>query len=125
MNDREIIIRNYVAGYNAYDVEKMVTDLDENIIFENIQDGKTTLLINGLPAFKVQAQQALTFFSERTQIIKSFTHLESSCKVEIDYRAILAMDLSESLTTGQELKLKGTSIFEFNGHKINKLTDIS
>lgn len=125
MNDREIIIRNYVAGYNAYDVEKMVADFDEHIIFENILDGKTTLIITGLIAFKIQAQQALTYFSERMQIIKSFTDLESSCKVEIDYRAILATDLSESLTKGQELKLKRTSIFEFNGHKINKLTDIS
>lgn len=125
MNHREIMIKNYVTGYNTCDVEKMVADFDENVIFENIHDGHTTLLIAGLSAFKVQAQQALTYFSERMQIIKSFTHSENSCTVEIDYRAILAMDLSESLTTGQELKLKGTSIFEFNGHKISKLTDIS
>ena len=125
MTEREEIIKNYVAAYNEFDVDRMVRDLDGNVIFENISDGETNVRLLGLSAFTEQAEQAASFFSERTQTIKSFKHTDDETEVELDYSAVLAVDLPDGLKEGEELKLAGKSIFTFANGKIVKLRDIS
>ncbi|MCC9071560.1 nuclear transport factor 2 family protein [Flavobacterium sp. F-65] len=125
MSTREKIIQSYIDGYNQFDIDKMTTDFDETIVFENIQGGETNMTLTGLTAFKEQAEQAKTYFSTRTQTITSFKHLKDETEIEIDYFAILGMDFPNGFKKGQELNLKGKSIFEFTADKISKLTDIS
>lgn len=125
MTEREKIIKKYIVGYNEFDTDKMVTDLDDNIVFENIQNGVTNRSLTGLKAFRQQAEQAKAYFSERTQTIKSFKHSDNVTEIEIDYNAILGIDFPNGLQTGQELNLSGKSIFVFKADKIIKLTDIS
>jgi len=124
MTNREMIIKRYIDSYNSFDVVNMVADFDDNIIFENIQNGETNMSLVGLTAVKQQAEQAKAYFSERTQTIKSFNHADSRCEIEIEYKAILAMDFPNGLKKGQELNLSGISVFEFPGDKIIRLTDI-
>lgn len=125
MTDREKIIKNYINGYNQFNIDKMVADFDENVVFENIQNDEINMSLKGRTAFEQQAEQAKTYFSERTQIIKSFNHIDNRCEIEIAYNAILAMDFPNGLKKGQELNLIGKSVFEFENDKIIKLTDIS
>lgn len=125
MNTREQIIANYIEGYNTFNIDKMVADFDEQIVFENISNGETNLSLSGLSAFIQQAEQAKTYFTERTQTIRSYSHQSNQTEIEIDYRAVLAVDLPNGLQKGDELKLQGRSVFEFSGNKIVKLTDIS
>lgn len=123
--NREIIIQNYVDGYNQFDIEKMVADFDDKIIFENIQNNEINLSLNGVMAFKQQAETAKTYFTERIQTIKSFKHFDNRTEIDIDYFAVLAIDFPNGLTKGQKLNLSGKSVFVFEGNKIIKLTDIS
>lgn len=125
MINKEKIIKNYIEGYNQFDVEKMAIDFDDSIIFENIQNGKKNMSLTGLTAFRKQAEQTKSYFTKRTQTIKSFVHSENRTEIEIDYHAILGMDFPNGLKKGQDLNLTGKSIFEFDGDKIIKLTDIS
>jgi hypothetical protein len=125
MNNRESIIKNYIEGYNQFDIDKMVENLDSTIVFENITNGVTTMSLRGIEAFKQQAERAKLYFSERTQIIKSLVCQKDESIVEIDYRATLATDLPNGLKKGEELRLQGRSIFLFSGNKIVALTDIS
>jgi hypothetical protein len=125
MKSRENIIYNYIAGYNEFDINKMTSDLDEAIVFEHLSSGEVTMLLVGLEAFKKQAEQAKSYFSVRTQTIKSYKHQADETEIEIDYDAVLAMDFPNGLKKGNELKLQGRSIFKFSNDKIIKLTDIS
>ena len=125
MQDRERLINNYIDGYNQFDIDKMVSDFDENIVFENISNGVRTMSLTGLKAFKEQAEQAKNYFSERTQTIQSFTHRKDETEIEINYTAILAMDFLNGLKKGEALQLQGRSIFKFSGNRIIGLTDIS
>lgn len=125
MKNRELIINNYIDGYNEFNIDKMVADLDDTIIFENIQGGETNLVITGLEAFKEQAEKAATYFSERTQTISSIKHLEKTTEIEINYNATLRIDLENGMKKGQQINLKGISIFEFQDGKIIRLTDKS
>lgn len=125
MNGREKTILNYIEGYNQFDIGKMVADFEENIIFENIQNGVKNMTLIGLKDFIQQAEEVKSYFSKRTQTVKSFDHHDNTTEIEIDYSAVLGMDFPNGLKKGQELNLTGKSIFEFEGEKIIRLTDIS
>ncbi len=123
--EREEIIRQYIEAYNGFDIGKMLENLDQNILFKNISQGEVNLSLEGLSAFKTQAEQARNFFSSRKQSIESIEHTQDETEIRIDYQAVLAVDLPNGFQKGDELNLKGKSIFKFRGNKIIELTDMS
>jgi hypothetical protein len=125
MNDRETIVKNYIEGYNQFNSDKMFVDFDEHVVFENIQNAELNMSLMGLKALRDQAEQAKRYFTTRRQTITSFKHSGDETEIEIDYFAILAIQLPNGLKKGDELNLKGKSIFKFLNNKIIKLTDIS
>jgi hypothetical protein len=124
MNERrEKIIRNYIEGYNEFDVEKMTHDFNDEKVFQNIQDEKVSMTLNGISDFKKQAEQAKSYFETRKQKVTSISHNHNETEIEIDYSAVLAIDFPNGLKKGHKLELKGTSIFTFKDNKIMQLTD--
>jgi hypothetical protein len=125
MEERERIIKNYIDGYNQFDLDKMVADFDDQIVFENHQNGEVTMTLIGLKAFREQAEQAKSYFTKRTQTIRSIKHLTDESEVKIDYHAVLAMDFPNGMKKGDELNLQGKSVFMFLDNKVIRLTDVS
>jgi len=125
MQEREQMIQAYVEAYNRFDVEGMLVHLDENIQFENISNGEVTLSLIGKEAIRQQAEQSKGYFSERCQTITSFKHENNLCEIEVDYEAVLDIDLPMGLKKGDRIQLDGRSVFQFENDKIIALTDIS
>ena len=126
MNEqREQIIRNYIDGYNNFDIEKMTRDFKDEILFQNIQNKEVNMILNGITAFKQQAEQAKSYFETREQRIIAIKHDITETEIEIEYLAVLAMDFPNGLKKGQKLELTGKSIFKFQDNKIVQLIDIS
>lgn len=125
MNNREKIIAHYIQGHNEFDTIKMSEHLHPSLLFENIQNGVVTMSLNGLEAFLQQAEEAKSYFTTRKQTVISMVHSEYKTEVEIDYEAVLAMDFPNGMKKGDELRLKGKSVFEFRDGKIVKIRDIS
>lgn len=125
MTNKEQIIHNYIEAYNQFDIDKMIADFDESVVFESIQNGETNLTLNGIKEFAIQAEKAKEYFSERKQTITSLIQDEITAIVDIDYHAVLAIDFPNGLKAGQELNMKGRSVFQFSDDKIVKLTDMS
>ncbi len=125
MIERQQKIQNYIEAYNQFDIERMVADFDESIVFENIQNGQINLILNGIKEFTTQAEKAKEYFSVRKQTITSLIHDEITTIAEINYYAVIAMDLANGLKAGQELNMKGRSIFQFSDNKIVRLADMS
>lgn len=126
LNDRSEKIFRYLDAYNKMEVENMIADFSDDIIFQNVMNGEKTMELQGIEEFKKQAIEALSYFSEREQSIETMTHSHSSTEIVINYRTIAAMDFPNGLKKGDEITLKGKSNFEFSEDgKISKLTNIS
>lgn len=120
------IIVHYINAYNAFKPKDMCKNIAEDVVFENINDGNITMSLKGKDAFLEQAMSVLDLFSSRKQTITSILHRNNISEITIDYEAKLAKDLPNGLKKGQELRLKGKSIFEFSEDgKIAKLVDVS
>lgn len=117
------LIEDYLAFYNAFDIEGMKSLLHDDVQFKNMSGGKSTLLANGIGAFDAAAKQSAKFLTEREQTITSFEEDGDAINAYIDFRAVLAMDLPSGQKTGDTLNLKGISAFTIVDGKITTLTD--
>ncbi len=126
LSDRTKKIFKYLVAYNEMNVESMIADFTDDIIFQNVMNGEKTMELRGIEEFKRQSIEALSYFSEREQSIESIAHNSSSTEITISYRAIAAINFPNGLKKGDEVNLKGKSIFEFSEDgKISRLTDIA
>lgn len=125
MTEREIAIKEYISGYNSFDIQAMTKHLSLSITFDNIQNDKITMHIEGIEEFTNQAETAKAYFSERKQTISNFVHYPDRTEVDINYYGILAMDFPNGLTKGDSINLNGKSVFYFDGSSITKIVDIS
>ncbi|WP_271784425.1 nuclear transport factor 2 family protein [Aquimarina algiphila] len=119
------MIENYVTSYNEFYIDGMLKNLDRKIVFENMSNGKVDFRTEGILEFKNQAESAKHYFKQRKQIIKSWRFDKQNVIIEIDYKAILAIDLPNGLKTGEILEVKGKSEFKFENGKIRSITDKS
>ena len=119
------LIKAYVTAYNNFDIDGMLKNLHQEVVFKNISNGEVNMSIEGIEAFKAQAEQAKTYFSSRAQKITKITPQEDTIELEIDYQAVLAADLPNGMKKGEELSLKGKAVFGFKEGKIVEIQDIS
>ncbi|MFU1856609.1 nuclear transport factor 2 family protein [Sphingobacterium sp. NGMCC 1.201703] len=126
LNERTEMVFRYVEAYNQMDLENMTANFADEIIFLNVMNGENTMELRGIEEFKKQAIEALSYFTKREQSIETMTHKYNSTEIVISYKAIAAMDFPNGLKKGDEITLKGKSVFEFSEDgKISRLTDIA
>ncbi len=124
MTHSEGLVADYIAAYNRFDVAGMTAPLSKDVIFENIQDGVVTLRTEGIEALRQQAETALTYFSARNQTILEIKSVGDTLEVNIAYSAVAAVDFPHGIRKGERLNLTGKSVFEFEDHRISRITDI-
>ena len=121
----ESLIRRYLAAYNAMNVADMVALLHDVIVFENVSNTNGTTTTSGKVAFEALARQSIGLFRIRQQTIRSMTLGDRTAAVEIDYNAVLAVDLPTGAKAGEALSLRGVTVFAFSDGKIARISDYS
>ncbi len=119
------MISDYVAAYNAFDVDGMLTHLHQEIRFQNISGDEVNLATEGIREFAAQAESAKAYFKERRQSITALSVEGDKVTIDIDYFGLLAIDLPNGMKAGDTLELQGQSVFEFSEGKIVSITDRS
>ncbi|MDM5286499.1 nuclear transport factor 2 family protein [Peribacillus castrilensis] len=119
------IIENYIMAYNSFDIERMVKLLHKEIMFRNFTNGEMNTEIRGIQEFKELAEKSSKIFSSRRQTVIDYNAIEDKAEVQIEYEAILAVDLPNGLNSGDKIQLKGKSIFGLNEGKISLIEDYS
>ena len=123
--DHKRVIQNYISAYNAFDIEGMITDLHDDVVFENVTGGEITMRLEGIKAFKKQAEAACSYFTSREQTIQHWEYKDNNVVIEIAYHAVLAVDLPNGMKAGEILKLSGKSVFSFIDDRIAIIRDES
>ncbi|AQG81253.1 nuclear transport factor 2 family protein [Spirosoma montaniterrae] len=118
-------IDQYIAAYNRMDVPGMLALLHDVIVFENVSNTSGITATSGKAEFEALARQSLGVFTMRQQTIRSLTLGERTAAAEIDYNAILAIDLPNGKKAGDVISLRGVTIFAFSDGKIARISDYS
>jgi len=119
------LISDYIQAYNAFDIEAMLATLSSDIQFENIENGQTTVAIQGKEEFRKLADYAASLFSSREQTITSIEWQSDSALLDIAYTATFAVDIPDGPRAGNEIHLNGHSEIYFQDGLISKIIDRS
>lgn len=121
--ERKALIQRYAEAYNAFDVDGMPALMHEDVVFENVSNGAVKLVTRGKDELRKQAEFAAGAFSSHRQVWSNYSEANETAAVNIDYEGALAVDPSETPKKGQNLQLKGKTVFGFKDGKIILLKD--
>ncbi|MWC30744.1 nuclear transport factor 2 family protein [Paenibacillus sp. MMS18-CY102] len=119
------IIEHYIGAYNSFDIEGMLSLLHQDVLFRNYSNGEVNAETRGIQQFRGLAEKSAKIFSSRCQTITSYSAIANKAEIQVDYKAILSEDLPNGLKQGDQLQLKGKSVFEFQEGKISVIEDYS
>jgi hypothetical protein len=119
------IISNYISAYNQLDVSAMLACLTDDVEFQNISDGTIDTHTSSKDEFKKLANMGVAAFESREQTVLHTISVSHITLVEINYQAVVKMDLPNGWKAGQELQFSGASAFEITDGKISKIIDQS
>ncbi len=123
METQKALVENYIKAYNAIEVESMLEFFTEDCLFENVSNSGHSTVCHGKAQLRQLAMQTAQVFAKRQQTVKNWVIGDGKIVAEIDYEATFAMDLPNGIKAGQELKLRGVSVYEIEGDKIRRLAD--
>lgn len=123
--EKKNAIRSYLAAYNSFDIEGMVALVHPELVFENVSGGEVTARTEGIDQFRQLASQSKALFSSRHQAATKFTFVADTVTVDINYKGVLAVDLSNGMKAGEVLQLNGRSEFKFKDGKMFRISDFS
>jgi ABC-type proline/glycine betaine transport system ATPase subunit len=103
------IINKFIAAHNSFDIDSMVSLLHPEVQFKNISNEEVDVQTEGKEEFEKLARQSATLFREREQKVISCSEADNKVNVEIQYRAILAVDLPNGLRSGDRMEMQGRS----------------
>lgn len=118
------LVREFISAYNKFDIDSMVELLHPDIIFTNISDGEVNVQTSGKHEFEVLARQSANLFTKREQTITSLSEKDHVIVLNIQYSAVLAVDMGE-FKTGDSLNLSGISEYTFKDGLIYSIIDQS
>lgn len=119
------LIERYLAAYNAFDIDGIISLLSRAVRFENYSGGQLTAAANGIDEFRQLAEQSKSLFSEREQRITGLELSHDSAVATIVYRGKLAADIPIGPPADTILDLQGESEFSFCNGQITKIVDRS
>jgi len=119
------IVNQYFKAYNEFDLEEMIKNIHRDIVFKNYASGEVTLELNGKSAFKTHIEQAFALFKNREIKIIEQKFRDDMVENKIDFKGVLAVDISDKLKKYDLIKLQTRSIFKFKKGKIISIEDIN
>ncbi|GIU32988.1 nuclear transport factor 2 family protein [Shewanella sp. MBTL60-007] len=86
---QQVIIEDYIRAYNNLDVDKMLENLHDEIIYTNSFLDNIDTHTHGKPAFKSQAESIISDFITRRLLILTWTFSGAKVVVDLEYDALL------------------------------------
>lgn len=118
-------VADYVAAYNAFDVEGMLALFTPDVRFENHAGGRLTAEADGVNAFRALAEAAAVLFAQREQRITTLDVSGDTARAAIAWSGVLAADVPGGPAAGERLELVGYTEFGFRDGRICRIVDRS
>lgn len=119
------IISRYIACYNARDIEGMIECVTDDIVFENISNSGQSMRLEGKDMMSQVAELSGNAFSYRRQRVVNLVVGSGKAAAEIEFEGKAAVDLPNGVKTGETVKVRGSSFFEFRGNLLCRIADYS
>ncbi len=119
------VIQRYIDAYNRKDVPAMLACLSEDVMFKNIAEGEVTVETTNKRAFADLAEIGVQAFECRHQDVLNAISVSDDTLIEVQFSAVVAADLPNGWTSGQNVSFRGASAFGVVDGEIVSIIDQS
>ena len=119
------IVDQYFKAYNEFDLDGMIKNIHDDMKFKNTVNGEINFELKGKSAFKNQIEQAFALFKNREMKIVEQKFENDMVENRVEFKGVLAVDISDELKKYDLIKNKSKSIFKFKNGKIISIEDIN
>ena len=119
------VINRYLACYNARDIDGMLDCVTEDVVFENISNTGQSMRLDGKDMMRQVAELSGNAFSYRRQRLVNIVSGGGKAAAEIEFEGKAAVDLPNGVKSGETVKIRGASFFEFRGDLLCRIADYS
>ena len=95
-DEKRAAIERYLAAYNAFDIDGMMSVIHRDVRFKNVSGGEVNVTASGADEFRKLAERSRKLFSSRKQTMTSFDMKDDQVWIGVDYEGVLASDLPKS-----------------------------
>ena len=125
VQEKEQLIYAYIDCYNNFDIDGMLAQLHDDVVFENESNGQVDARSEGKAEFERLARESAKLFSSRNQVVTDLDFDSNPIEIWVTYTGVIACDLPNGLKEGQTLELTGKTEFSFSDGMIKYIKDIS
>ncbi|MGZ7044241.1 MAG: nuclear transport factor 2 family protein [Methanobacterium sp.] len=119
------IVDQYYKSYNEFNIDGMIKNIHEDMVFKNIVNGEVNFELKGKEAFKNQIEEAFALFKNRKMKIVEQKFGDDIVENKIDFKGVLAVDIPDQFKKYDLIKVQSKVIFKFKNGKIISIEDIN
>ena len=124
-NQQRSRIDRYIQAYNTFDIDGMLAEVHAEIVFENVAGGEINATATGKAELRRLAEHSKGLFESRRLTVTRIADQGDQIFIDVDFSAVLAVDLPNGKRKGETLDLAGRTEFSFRDGLISKIVDIS
>ncbi|MGZ7134298.1 MAG: nuclear transport factor 2 family protein, partial [Methanobacterium sp.] len=107
------IVDQYYKSYNKFNIDGMIKNIHEDMVFKNIVNGEVNFELKGKEAFKNQIEEAFALFKNRKMKIVEQKFGDDIVENKIDFKGVLAVDIPDQFKKYDLIKVQSKVIFKF------------
>ncbi|MGZ7069681.1 MAG: nuclear transport factor 2 family protein [Methanobacterium sp.] len=119
------IVDQYYKSYNEFNIDGMIKNIHEDMVFKNIVNGEVNFELKGKDTFKKQIEEAFALFKNRKMKIVEQKFGDDIVENKIDFKGVLAVDIPDQFKKYDLIKVQSKVIFKFKNGKIISIEDIN
>lgn len=116
------MVVDFLDAYNAKDVEGMLADVTNDVVFRHYCDAGVVFKANDRAGLDAALREDVHSFTHRTHTVKTSMTLLGSTVLTTQFDAVVAKDLSNGWKAGQSITLPGAAEFQFRDDRIANIT---
>lgn len=118
-------VKAYVDHYNRQDIDGMLEQVADDVVFENISNSGGSMTLQGIDAMRQVTELGIQAFSYRRQRIVNLIEGDNKVAAEVVFTGMAALNLPNGIKQGETVELRGVTIFEFRNGKLSRVADYS
>ncbi|MEM6627727.1 MAG: nuclear transport factor 2 family protein [Pseudomonadota bacterium] len=119
------LVETYVRCYNNSDGEGMLACCAPDVVFETISNPGGSLRLTGHAEMREVLDASTRAFTERSHRIVSLLSEGDRAAAETVFTGVAAAELGDGVRPGDNVSIRGATLFEIADGKFARITDYS
>lgn len=119
------LVERYVTLSNHDDIDGVLACCADNVMFETVMNPRGSMRLQGKDQVREVLAGTMTAFKDRSHRLASIIVQDNRVAAETVFTGTALADLGDGVKLGDQVAIRGSTIFEIENDLIARITDYS